>query len=259
MFYFHEMREAVRKQCLLFFLRNYTYNYNEIYIYLAYVVYAGRVNLLAKVSEPFSHTVSVRRLPQKGVLGVHPIRAQNDVSRRVLKRDCREGEREQSIQLLLVPPCWAEWCAVWRCLARGGYDSSSCSAEPFEFVVLTSLTSAHIALVWVSHLTQRWKKCVDSDEGFVETQSQFRKGCTHGSFKFFITITGVSENFVPTFVSDYRFFLHACVLFNKYPRKSQDPFNIQVHAVVQLVEALRYKPEGCGFSFWWCHWNFSLT
>ena len=27
----------------------------------------------------------------------------------------------------------------------------------------------------------------------------------------------------------------------------------------QLVEALRYNPEGCGFDSRWCHWNFSLT
>jgi hypothetical protein len=25
------------------------------------------------------------------------------------------------------------------------------------------------------------------------------------------------------------------------------------HVVVQLVEALRYKPEGRGFDFRWCH------
>jgi hypothetical protein len=31
------------------------------------------------------------------------------------------------------------------------------------------------------------------------------------------------------------------------------------HAVAQLVEALRYKPEGRGFDSGWCHWNFSLT
>jgi hypothetical protein len=31
------------------------------------------------------------------------------------------------------------------------------------------------------------------------------------------------------------------------------------HAVAQLVEALRYEPEGRGFDFRWCHWNFSLT
>ena len=31
------------------------------------------------------------------------------------------------------------------------------------------------------------------------------------------------------------------------------------HAVAHLVQALRYKPEGRGFDFRWCHWNFSLT
>jgi len=30
------------------------------------------------------------------------------------------------------------------------------------------------------------------------------------------------------------------------------------HAVAQLVEALRYKPEGRGFDSRWCHWIFSL-
>jgi hypothetical protein len=31
------------------------------------------------------------------------------------------------------------------------------------------------------------------------------------------------------------------------------------HAVAHLVEALRYKPEGRGFDFRWCHWIFSFT
>jgi hypothetical protein len=31
------------------------------------------------------------------------------------------------------------------------------------------------------------------------------------------------------------------------------------HTVAQLVEALRYKSEGCGFDSRWCHGNFSLT
>jgi hypothetical protein len=30
-------------------------------------------------------------------------------------------------------------------------------------------------------------------------------------------------------------------------------------AVAQLVEALRYNPEECGFDCRWCHWNFSLA
>jgi hypothetical protein len=29
--------------------------------------------------------------------------------------------------------------------------------------------------------------------------------------------------------------------------------------VAQLVEALRYKPEGRGFDSRWSHWNFSVT
>jgi hypothetical protein len=29
------------------------------------------------------------------------------------------------------------------------------------------------------------------------------------------------------------------------------------HAVAQLVEALRYMPEGRGFDSQWCRWNFS--
>jgi len=49
------------------------------------------------------------------------------------------------------------------------------------------------------------------------------------------------------------------------PRISQDFTYVSViyiwfgHAVVQLVEALCYKPEGHGFDFQWCHWNFSLA
>jgi len=31
------------------------------------------------------------------------------------------------------------------------------------------------------------------------------------------------------------------------------------HALGQLVEALRYKPQGRGFDSRWCQWNFSLT
>ena len=34
---------------------------------------------------------------------------------------------------------------------------------------------------------------------------------------------------------------------------------MQGHTVVQLVEALRYKPECRGFDSRLCHWKFSLT
>ena len=36
-------------------------------------------------------------------------------------------------------------------------------------------------------------------------------------------------------------------------------YTSQGHAVTQLVERLRYKPEGHGFDSRWCHWTFSLT
>ena len=35
--------------------------------------------------------------------------------------------------------------------------------------------------------------------------------------------------------------------------------NFLGYAVAQLVEALRYKPEGRVFDSRWCQWNFSLT
>jgi len=31
------------------------------------------------------------------------------------------------------------------------------------------------------------------------------------------------------------------------------------HAMAQMLEVLRYKPDGHGFDSWWCHWKFSLT
>ena len=33
----------------------------------------------------------------------------------------------------------------------------------------------------------------------------------------------------------------------------------QGYTVAQLVQALRYMPEGRGFNSRWCHWNFSVT
>ena len=34
---------------------------------------------------------------------------------------------------------------------------------------------------------------------------------------------------------------------------------IYIYVVVQLFEAMRYKPEGCGFKFQCGHWDFSST
>ena len=40
---------------------------------------------------------------------------------------------------------------------------------------------------------------------------------------------------------------------------SVSTYILEGHAVVQLVEALHYKPAGHGFDSQWRHWNFSLT
>jgi len=50
-----------------------------------------------------------------------------------------------------------------------------------------------------------------------------------------------------------------CVVLTFYFIKVLDTINKLGHAVAQLVEALRYKPEGRGFDSRWCHSNFSLT
>jgi hypothetical protein len=43
-----------------------------------------------------------------------------------------------------------------------------------------------------------------------------------------------------------------------FPKNKTAPIR-KGHAVAQLVEALRYKPEGRGFDSRWCNPNFSLT
>jgi hypothetical protein len=58
------------------------------------------------------------------------------------------------------------------------------------------------------------------------------------------------------------------VRYRHRPCDSQEPYQVSINKFLvlyfdrvrtELVEALRYKPEGCGFDSPWCHWNFSLT
>lgn len=90
----------------------------------------SRKILCCSVGAPNASCVSALRRPQNGVFKVRPSAGQKGGSRRVLNRDCREGEGEQSAPLLHFPPLFAERCTVWRCHAEGRLDSSSCSAEP---------------------------------------------------------------------------------------------------------------------------------
>jgi hypothetical protein len=50
-----------------------------------------------------------------------------------------------------------------------------------------------------------------------------------------------------------------CVLSVSTIRKKCIAVNNEDALMAQLVEALRYKPEGRGFGTRWCHWNFSST
>ena len=83
----------------------------------------------------------------KDAVGVHPAGRQRDGRQRVVNRDYREDEEDPSITLLQVAPLCAEWCTVWSCHAVRELGSSSCLSEPFEFVVLAPLTTAHTRVV----------------------------------------------------------------------------------------------------------------
>jgi hypothetical protein len=50
------------------------------------------------------------------------------------------------------------------------------------------------------------------------------------------------------------------ILKNALSSKLRDRFKEgSLVQVAQVIEALRYKPEGRGSDSQWCHWNFSLT
>ena len=70
-----------------------------------------------------------------------------------------------------------------------------------------------------------------------------------------VFITTISSNVAEVSSCTIKYFSEASVLYmflTFYIRRMG-------YAVAQLVEALRYKPEGRGFDSRWCHWNFSLT
>jgi hypothetical protein len=77
--------------------------------------------------------------------------------------------------------------------------------------------------------------------------AQFSSSCLHP----------VPHLFIPIFIS-------ITCLEGSFLQNVFSPLNLPLILVYvvpsnQLVEALRYKPEGCGFDSWWFHWNFSLN
>ena len=125
---FHSMYEGrCESNAAYCFLRNYNYNYNEIYICHGYILYKvwiifpqsllhyqqtfftfawdtvcrSRETLCWRVAALHARCVSARLRPQNGVLGVHPSWGHKDRRQRLLNRDCREdeGEKVQDVNL----------------------------------------------------------------------------------------------------------------------------------------------------------------
>jgi hypothetical protein len=132
----------------ILFLHKVSFSINTLISSLREKLYGCRLKFFAEASELFMYSVSTSRRPQNSVLGVHLLGGQKHGSRRVLNRECSEDNRKHSTPMLNMPFLCGDSCAVWRCHAEGGLASSSCLAEPFEFRVLTSLMSAHIAVKW---------------------------------------------------------------------------------------------------------------
>jgi hypothetical protein len=140
---------------LRLFLHKVSFTINALFPTFRDMFYACRFNTLCwSVGALHARRVSVHRRPQNSILGVRPWGGQKNGSRRVLIRDWREYDGEQSTPVSHLPSLCAFCCAVWR-HAGGRLDSSSCLAEPFEFVVLTSLMSSHTALNLLWHLFPR--------------------------------------------------------------------------------------------------------
>jgi hypothetical protein len=64
----------------------------------------------------------------------------------------------------------------------------------------------------------------------------------------------VPSQAIPQTVLSFMFFDDTCTSSNNVLHKML--IQHTGHAVAQLVEALRYKPEGCWFDSRWCQWDF---
>jgi hypothetical protein len=79
---------------------------NTLFPPLRATLYADRVKPLLRCRVLQALRVSARCHPQNGVLGVHPSRGQNDGSRRMLNRDCKEYKGKQILRIVMVIVLW---------------------------------------------------------------------------------------------------------------------------------------------------------
>jgi len=86
--------------------------------------------------------------------------------------------------------------------------------------------------------------------------------CVHGSTNFLYT-----EHRHPTYWISFEFrplldLLRLAIYISNLSNLTYIHIHVYIHGghtVAQLVEALRFKPEGRGFDSRYCHWIFSLT
>ena len=76
---------------------------NTLFQPILETLYAGHVKPSAEASRLYTHAVFQPRRPQNGFLGVHPSVGERGGGQRVLNRDCRENEGEESTPLLQCP------------------------------------------------------------------------------------------------------------------------------------------------------------
>ena len=166
---FPQYEEQYWHKTSYFFLRNYNYNYSTVYIHhgcilhtvlfvintliprLCEMLYARHIKFLAAVPELFKHTVFQAVIVCKTVSSKCILQeAKNlEVGGCSIKIVVRMWENSP------MHCCLSPLCAVWHSYAGQWLDLSSCLAEPFKFVALTSFMSIHITLNWLWHLTAR--------------------------------------------------------------------------------------------------------
>jgi hypothetical protein len=100
------------------------------------MLYSGRLKLFVEAWDLFKHAVFQHFVVRKTASSGCILQGAKDGSRRVLNRDCREGEGEQPTRFLQLPHLWTDLCAVCHRHAGDGLDSSYCLAESFEFHAL---------------------------------------------------------------------------------------------------------------------------